>query len=30
MWMLVNHLGEYQTRFEGFLPPEENLRMPGM
>jgi len=27
-WMLLNHLGEYQTRFEGFLPPEENLRMP--
>jgi hypothetical protein len=27
-WMLLNHLGEYQSRFEGFLPPEENLRMP--
>ena len=26
--MLLNHLGDYQTRFEGFLPPEENLRLP--
>ena len=27
-WMLLNQLGEYQTRFEGFLPPECRLRMP--
>lgn len=27
-WMLLNQLGEYQTRFEGFLPPEDRLRMP--
>jgi hypothetical protein len=27
-WMLLNQLGEYQTRFEGFLPPEGRLRMP--
>jgi hypothetical protein len=27
-WMLLNHLGEYQTRFEGWLPPDGNLRVP--
>jgi len=27
-WMLLNLIGEYQTRFEGFLPPDGSLRMP--
>ena len=27
-WMLLNQLGEYQTCFEGFLPPEDSLKMP--
>ena len=27
-WMLLNFLGEYQTSFEGLLPPDETLRMP--
>jgi len=27
-WMLLNTLGEYQTRFEGFLWPQEGLLVP--
>lgn len=27
-WMLLNSLGGYRTRFEGFLPAQERLRMP--
>ncbi len=26
--MLLNHLGSYQTRFEGVLPPEEGHLIP--